>query len=104
MVINLVGLDVASWSLIVDYVYKTKHITKIKFPFADKLQVKPQNQFEHIVVTNLSVDFKVTDLNMDRLAKLRQELYEKYEQTNNRVCLFVPYLTGSFLLRVSKSC
>lgn len=36
-------------------------------------------------MTNLSVDFKVTDLNMDRLGKLQQELQEKYEQTNNRV-------------------
>ncbi|CAG9583143.1 unnamed protein product [Danaus chrysippus] len=51
----------------------------------DKLQIKPQNKFEHIVVSSLSVDFKVTDLNMDRLAKLRQDLQEKYEQTNNRV-------------------
>ncbi|RVE46981.1 hypothetical protein evm_008365 [Chilo suppressalis] len=51
----------------------------------DKLQIKPQNKFEHIVVTSLSVDFKVTDLNMDRLAKLQQDLQEKYEQTNNRV-------------------
>ncbi|KAL0828899.1 hypothetical protein ABMA28_003802 [Loxostege sticticalis] len=51
----------------------------------DKLQIKPQNKFEHIVVTSLSVDFKVTDLNMDRLAKLHQELQERFEQTNNRV-------------------
>ncbi|KAI8432138.1 hypothetical protein MSG28_004620 [Choristoneura fumiferana] len=28
---------------------------------------------------------QVTDLNMDRLAKLRQDLQEKYDQTNNRV-------------------
>lgn len=53
----------------------------------DKLQIKPQNKFEHIVVTSLSVDFKVTDLNMDRLAKLHQELQERFEQTNNRVSL-----------------
>lgn len=51
----------------------------------DKLQIKPQNKFEVSVVTSLSVDFKVTDLNMDRLAKLKQDLQEKYEQTNNRV-------------------
>ncbi|XP_059061981.1 protein regulator of cytokinesis 1-like [Achroia grisella] len=51
----------------------------------DKLQIKPQNKFEHVVVSSLSVDFKVTDLNMDRLAKLHQDLQEKYEQTNNRV-------------------
>ncbi|XP_053608737.1 protein regulator of cytokinesis 1-like [Plodia interpunctella] len=51
----------------------------------DKLQIKPQNKFENVVVTSLSVDFKVSDLNMDRLAKLRQDLQEKYEQTNNRV-------------------
>ncbi|XP_028160388.1 uncharacterized protein LOC114352848 [Ostrinia furnacalis] len=51
----------------------------------DKLQIKPQNKFEHIAVTSLSVDFKVTDLNMDRLAKLQQELQERFEQTNNRV-------------------
>lgn len=53
--------------------------------FLDKLQIKPQNKFEHLVVTSLSVDFKVTDLNMDRLAKLQQDLQEKYQQTNNRV-------------------
>lgn len=53
------------------------------------LQIKPQNKFENIVVSSLSVDFKVTDLNMDRLAKLRQDLQEKYEQTNNRVCIFI---------------
>ncbi|CAG4961871.1 unnamed protein product [Colias eurytheme] len=51
----------------------------------DKLQIKPQNKFEHAVVTSLSVDFRVTDMNMDRLAKLQQDLQEKYEQTNNRV-------------------
>ncbi|KAH9644459.1 hypothetical protein HF086_009843 [Spodoptera exigua] len=51
----------------------------------DKLRIKPQNKFEHIVTSSLSVDFKVTDLNMDRLAKLQQDLQEKYEQTNNRV-------------------
>ncbi|CAG4996679.1 unnamed protein product [Parnassius apollo] len=51
----------------------------------EKLQIKPQNKFEHLVVTSLSVDFKVTDLNMDRLAKLKQDLQEKYQQTNNRV-------------------
>ncbi|XP_045452019.1 protein regulator of cytokinesis 1-like [Melitaea cinxia] len=51
----------------------------------DKLQIKPQNKFEQSVVTSLSVDFKVTDLNMDRLAKLKQDLQEKYDQTNNRV-------------------
>ncbi|XP_049874846.1 protein regulator of cytokinesis 1-like [Pectinophora gossypiella] len=51
----------------------------------EKLQIKPQNKFEHMVVTSLSVDFKVTDLNMERLAKLQQDLQEKYEQTNNRV-------------------
>lgn len=51
----------------------------------DKLQIRPQNKFEQSVISNLSVDFKVTDLNMDRLAKLQQELQEKYEQTNNRV-------------------
>ncbi|CAH0726950.1 unnamed protein product, partial [Brenthis ino] len=51
----------------------------------DKLQIKPQNKFEHMAVTSLSVDFKVTDLNMDRLAKLRQDLQERYEQINNRV-------------------
>ncbi|CAH2041512.1 unnamed protein product, partial [Iphiclides podalirius] len=51
----------------------------------EKLQIKPQNKFEHLVVTSLSVDFKVTDLNMDRLAKLQQDLQEKYQQTNNRV-------------------
>ncbi|XP_026730469.1 protein regulator of cytokinesis 1-like isoform X1 [Trichoplusia ni] len=51
----------------------------------DKLKIKPQNKFEHIVTSSLSVDFKVTDLNMDRLAKLQQDLQEKYEHTNNRV-------------------
>ncbi|XP_063385266.1 protein regulator of cytokinesis 1-like [Cydia fagiglandana] len=51
----------------------------------DKLQIRPQSKFEHVVVSSLSVDFKVTDLNMDRLAKLRQDLQEKYDQTNNRV-------------------
>ncbi|KAJ8720151.1 hypothetical protein PYW07_012194 [Mythimna separata] len=51
----------------------------------DKLRIKPQNKFEHIVTSSLSVDFKVTDLNMDRLSKLQQDLHEKYEQTNNRV-------------------
>lgn len=38
-----------------------------------------------MAITSLSVDFKVTDLNMDRLAKLRQDLQERFEQTNNRV-------------------
>nr|XP_026494639.1 protein regulator of cytokinesis 1-like [Vanessa tameamea] len=51
----------------------------------DKLQIKPQSKFEQSVVTSLSVDFKVTDYNMDRLAKLKQDLQEKYDQTNNRV-------------------
>ncbi|XP_047534246.1 protein regulator of cytokinesis 1-like [Vanessa atalanta] len=51
----------------------------------DKLQIKPQSKFEQTVVTSLSVDFKVTDYNMDRLAKLKQDLQEKYDQTNNRV-------------------
>ncbi|XP_004928222.1 protein regulator of cytokinesis 1 [Bombyx mori] len=51
----------------------------------EKLQIKPHNKFEHIVTSSLSVDFKVTDLNMDRLAKLQQDLQEKFEQTNNRV-------------------
>ncbi|XP_030023185.1 protein regulator of cytokinesis 1 [Manduca sexta] len=51
----------------------------------EKLQIKPQNKFEHTVMTSLSVDFKVTDLNMDLLAKLQQDLHNKYEQTNNRV-------------------
>ncbi|XP_063538851.1 protein regulator of cytokinesis 1-like isoform X2 [Cydia strobilella] len=51
----------------------------------EKLHIRPQGKFEHGVVTSLSVDFKVTDLNMDRLAKLRQDLQEKYDQTNNRV-------------------
>ncbi|XP_026330687.1 protein regulator of cytokinesis 1-like [Hyposmocoma kahamanoa] len=51
----------------------------------EHLQIKPQNKFENIVVSSLSVDFKVTDLNMDRLAKLRQDLQEKFQQTNNRV-------------------
>ncbi|KAI5646328.1 microtubule associated protein (MAP65/ASE1 family) domain-containing protein [Phthorimaea operculella] len=51
----------------------------------EKLQIKPSNKFELVVTSALSVDFKVTDLNMDRLAKLRQELQEKYEHTNNRV-------------------
>ncbi|CAB3255572.1 unnamed protein product [Arctia plantaginis] len=51
----------------------------------DKLRIKPQNKFEHIVTSSLSVDFKVTDLNMDRLSKLQQDLQEKYDQTNNRV-------------------
>ncbi|CAG9135866.1 unnamed protein product [Plutella xylostella] len=51
----------------------------------DKLQMKPSNKFEQVVLSSLSVDFKVTDLNMDRLGKLRQDLQEKYEQTNNRV-------------------
>lgn len=47
--------------------------------------MKPSNKFEQVVLSSLSVDFKVTDLNMDRLGKLRQDLQEKYEQTNNRV-------------------
>ncbi|KAJ2951782.1 hypothetical protein O0L34_g13947 [Tuta absoluta] len=51
----------------------------------EKLHIKPSNKFELVVTSALSVDFKVTDLNMDRLAKLRQELQEKYEHTNNRV-------------------
>ncbi|XP_050344402.1 protein regulator of cytokinesis 1-like [Nymphalis io] len=51
----------------------------------DKLQIKPQSKFEQSVVSSLSVDFKVTDYNMDRLAKLKQDLQEKYDQTNNRV-------------------
>ncbi|XP_047508483.1 protein regulator of cytokinesis 1-like isoform X1 [Pieris napi] len=51
----------------------------------EKLQMKPQSKFEQMVVSSLSVDFKVTDMNMDRLAKLQQDLQEKYEQTNNRV-------------------
>ncbi|XP_068628055.1 protein regulator of cytokinesis 1-like [Battus philenor] len=51
----------------------------------EKLQIKPQNKFENLVITSLSVDFKVTDHNMDRLAKLLQDLQEKYQQTNNRV-------------------
>ncbi|XP_048006408.1 protein regulator of cytokinesis 1-like [Leguminivora glycinivorella] len=51
----------------------------------EKLQIRPQSKFEHVVVSSPSVDFKVTDLNMDRLAKLRQDLQEKYDQTNNRV-------------------
>ncbi|XP_061718319.1 protein regulator of cytokinesis 1-like isoform X2 [Cydia pomonella] len=51
----------------------------------EKLQIRPQSKFEHVVVSSLSVDFKVTDLNMDRLAKLLQDLQEKYDQTNNRV-------------------
>ncbi|GBP31766.1 Protein regulator of cytokinesis 1 [Eumeta japonica] len=51
----------------------------------EKLQIKAQNKFEQIVLNSLSVDFKVTDINMDRLAKLHQDLQEKYEQTNNRV-------------------
>ncbi|XP_034832792.1 protein regulator of cytokinesis 1-like [Maniola hyperantus] len=50
-----------------------------------KLQIKPQNKFEQMAVSSMSVDFKVTDQNMDRLAMLRQDLEEKYEQTNNRV-------------------
>ncbi|CAK1543043.1 unnamed protein product [Leptosia nina] len=51
----------------------------------EKLQIKPQNKFEQTVISSLSVDFRVTDMNMDRLAKLLQDLQEKYEQTNNRV-------------------
>ncbi|KPI92615.1 PREDICTED: protein regulator of cytokinesis 1-like [Papilio xuthus] len=51
----------------------------------EKLHIKPQNKFEQLVVSSLSVDFKVTDLNMDRLAKLQQDLQDKYQQTNNRV-------------------
>ncbi|XP_052742117.1 protein regulator of cytokinesis 1 [Bicyclus anynana] len=50
-----------------------------------KLQIKPTNKFEQMAVTSMSVDFKVTDQNMERLAMLRQDLQEKYEQTNNRV-------------------
>ncbi|KAJ0176179.1 hypothetical protein K1T71_008353 [Dendrolimus kikuchii] len=51
----------------------------------DKLQVKPQNKFEQMVMSSLSVDFKLTDMNMDRLKKLQQDLQEKYQVTNNRV-------------------
>ncbi|VVD05062.1 unnamed protein product [Leptidea sinapis] len=58
--------------------------TEIK-DIMDRLYIKPQNKFEQLVVSSLSVDFKVTDINMDRLAQLRQDLQEKYEQTNNRV-------------------
>ena len=58
---------------------------------SDKLRIKPQNKFEHIVTSSLSVDFKVTDLNMDRLSKLQQDLQEKFEQTNNRVCILFIY-------------
>ncbi|XP_063546919.1 protein regulator of cytokinesis 1-like [Cydia strobilella] len=50
-----------------------------------KLHIRPQGKFEHDVVISLYVDFKVTDLNMDRLAKFRQDLQEKYDRTNNRV-------------------
>ncbi|XP_013196706.1 protein regulator of cytokinesis 1 [Amyelois transitella] len=51
----------------------------------EKLQVKPSTSFEKAVVGSLSVDFIVSDRNMNELAKLRQKLQEQYEQTNNRV-------------------
>ncbi|XP_039756961.1 protein regulator of cytokinesis 1-like [Pararge aegeria] len=50
-----------------------------------KLQIKPQNKFEQMAISSLSVDFKVTDQNMDRLAMLKQDLQEKFDQINNRV-------------------
>ncbi|KOB75274.1 Cobaltochelatase CobN subunit [Operophtera brumata] len=62
----------------------------------DRLKDHLENKFEHTVMTSLSVDFKVTDFNMDRLAKLRQELHERYELTNNRVRLLF-HCTGSVL-------
>lgn len=67
---------------------RTEKFLKIQAELKDimrKLEIKPQNKFEHIVTSSLSVDFKVTDLNMDRLSKLQQDLQEQYEQTNNRV-------------------
>lgn len=63
----------------------TETLSKKNVIILDKLRIKPQNKFEHIVTSSLSVDFKVTDLNMDRLSKLQQDLNEKFEQTNNRV-------------------
>ncbi|KAL4711111.1 hypothetical protein ACJJTC_009482 [Scirpophaga incertulas] len=51
----------------------------------EKLRIKPQNKFEQLVVTSQSIDFKLTDQNMDLLATLEQDLQEKYECTNNRV-------------------
>lgn len=57
----------------------------MSFIVLEQLQIEPQNKFENIVVTSLPENFRVTDLIMDRLANLRQNLQEKL-QTKNRVC------------------
>ncbi|XP_061729051.1 protein regulator of cytokinesis 1-like, partial [Cydia pomonella] len=60
----------------------------------DELQMRPQSEFEQVVFSSRSVDFKSTDLNMDRLAMLQQDLQEKYHQTNKRVLKLRQHLEG----------
>ncbi|KAL4704117.1 hypothetical protein ACJJTC_001044 [Scirpophaga incertulas] len=51
----------------------------------EKMQIKPRNKYEQLMVTSQSIDLKLTDQDMDPVATFQQDLQEEYECTNNRV-------------------
>ncbi|KAL4708669.1 hypothetical protein ACJJTC_008195 [Scirpophaga incertulas] len=59
----------------------------------EKLQIKPRNDYELLVVTSQSIDMKLTDQDMDRLATFQQDLQEEYECAKNRVLELLERLT-----------